>query len=102
MKYKLKKDLPFAKAGEGVYLKPEDLLYKRIALFERTTFPYCIIVNDKIDFWIEEVKPREWWVVIGSHIGIMTGFETEKLAVAYQHEICEPKDLTIIKVREVI
>ncbi len=62
MKYRLKKDLPFAKAGEEVYLKPEDLLYKRIALFDRTTYPYCLIVNDKIDFWIEGIKPREWWV----------------------------------------
>jgi len=102
MKYKLKKDLPFAKAGEEVYLKPEDLLYKRIALFDRTTYPYCLIVNDKIDFWIEEIKPREFWVVRRYNIGIVTGFDSESSAVAYIKQTGNSLQYQITKVREVL
>ncbi len=83
MKYRLKKDLPFAKAGAEVHLFPENLLYKRLALFNDGTYPYCIVGSDEIDLWIEEIKPREFYVTI---------FPNEQINVYHTKHIAELND----------
>ena len=77
MKYRLKKDLPFAKAGEKIYnyvgnpfnndnydcfiKKPKDWIYPPVYLYENNQM---VFIGDKRDLlqggWIEGVKPREW------------------------------------------
>ncbi len=70
MKYKLKKDLPFAKAGDEVIInKYEDvttvkghrngkIFYSRIAGGQ--LHDECVL---KKQGWIEEIKPREFWLL---------------------------------------
>ena len=109
MKYRLKKDLPFAKAGQEleeelpIEYNQSVLWYRedmgnnsRQTLCRRFEIPQYIEEG-----WIEEVKPREWWIAVGTHIGIMTGFESESLAVGYKHQHYKPEDITIVKVREI-
>ena len=55
MKYKLKRDLPFAKAGTEVKLVNE----KKAIEYNG----YQCDIYDLRDGWIEEVKPREWYEV---------------------------------------
>ena len=68
MKYRLKRDLPFAKAGETVYAEEYGISVcdKRI-----DQLPNYRHTQDQVDAevqrlisegWIEEVKPREIWV----------------------------------------
>ena len=56
MKYILKKDLPFAKAGETISYLVNDGLTIRI------NNRYCDICLANKDEWIEEVKPRTFYI----------------------------------------
>lgn len=71
MKYKLKKDLPFAKAGTEIWVDNTLSGWIDAKIYE----PQCgrkeyrvdkimlgTITNLLIEGWIEEVKPREWEV----------------------------------------
>lgn len=66
MKYKLKKDLPFAKAGDPVFLSCGAFVVKdpyqngRVLYIEDSTH------KDKLinEGWIEEVKPREFIIAL--------------------------------------
>ncbi len=63
MEYKLKKDLPFAKAGTRV----DEILHRRgnnTLSFIRIGDCKCYLDANKAHIfdWIEEVKPREWWL----------------------------------------
>lgn len=62
MKYRLKKDLPFAKTGQEVRESLNGIQIKR----NDKSSEFWITLGDKeklIDEgWIEEVKPREFWV----------------------------------------
>ena len=63
MKYKLKKDLPFAKAGSNVVvLASPTTRYKRIQVSDSLSAPMCELHEDQVPLWIEEVKPREWHI----------------------------------------
>lgn len=59
MRYRLKKELPFAKAGDEIHIG--ECIYtddmEAWAIGERGDLKKLIE-----DGWIEEVKPREWWV----------------------------------------
>jgi len=68
MKYKLKKDLPDAKAGAifqwglpGETNKNMDCLYNTSGWCALADFSRDKITN--FDDWFEEVKPREWWEI---------------------------------------
>ncbi len=63
MKYRLKKDLPFAKVGEVIDMGICGT-FENIHLRPNKTGE-CSEDNLKMmlqDGWIEEIKPREWWV----------------------------------------
>lgn len=62
MKYRLKKDLPFAKAGTEIVLHVSNLGYPHLTV-ERQADGYLHIwcrTWQTYDAWIEEVKPREF------------------------------------------
>ena len=97
MKYKLKRDLPFAKAGAEV---------KIISVYSNE-FPHSFytlsikgdlikdwyrieIPKDRFTEWIEEAKPRDWYAVVqGDSI---YGCESDNY----------PSNTSKIKVREVL
>ena len=98
MKYRLKKDLPFAKAGTMI----DDILHCRGI----STLSYIEIGNcrceldaNKINIfdWIEEIKPREWWVNL-YNIGEGGIFKTKEAA----NTVASSGRTEIIKVREVL
>ncbi len=97
MTYKLKRDLPFAKAGAevftddvGVYIMYEEKDYSEAVMLD-----YNLDLDGLIkDGWIEEVKPREWWIVDCS--------EPAWLFTKDQMEIKKENGCKFIKVREVI
>ena len=66
MKYKLKKDLPFAKAGAEVEIggQPLKLVWvMRVTKRKPDDLIYIGTKNELIEGgWIEEVKPREFWI----------------------------------------
>lgn len=99
MQYKLKKDLPFAKAGSIV----DEVQHRKGAPFS----PSLIRVGDlrcqlnanltDIFDWIEEVKPREYW------IGLNDGLLTQECIADNKEAFDFKKSFTeIIKVREVL
>ena len=98
MKYRLKRDLPFAKAGTVI-----DYVYHRRGT---STLSYikigdcrCELDADKINIfdWIEEIKPREFWVNLYD-IGEGGIFKTKEAA----NTVASSGRTEIIKVREVI
>lgn len=107
MKYKLLKDLPFAKAGEEVLsneppakrIKDDTIkTFIRVAtnnIYGLTEFD---IPTDTFYDWIEEVKPREFYVEIRKNDGVATD--------VYEGEMPDSLNMidryNYIKVREVI
>lgn len=101
IKYKLKKDLPFAKAGTVI----KDILHCR----GTSTLSYieigdckCELDANKINIfdWIEEIKPREFWV---------TEHKNDQVGVVNRLSICKEKpdecpvtNCETIKVREIV
>ena len=112
MKYKLKRDLPFAKAGAEV---------KIISVYSNE-FPHSFytlsikgdlikawyrieIPKDRFTEWIEEVKPREWYEIQGTIESDFWGyrFHSYKEAAEYMDKKSyNLKYYSIIKVREVL
>ncbi len=106
MKYGLKKDLPFAKVGAEVKIvssyagSPLHNYYSLSIKGDLIEEWYRIeIPKERFTDWVEEVKPREWWLVI-TNLGFETGFSSEELAIEYANQHCNNSG--IIKVREVI
>ena len=69
MKYRLKRDLPFAKAGDSVCLKIDTCYSAQLITGFIKDPHHTIYLKDKSDLenlisegWIEEVKPREIWI----------------------------------------
>ena len=56
-KYILKKDLPFAKAGDEVLIKKEGLP----SIMTNSGY-LCDLPSFEFDNWIEEVKPRTFYI----------------------------------------
>ena len=75
MKYKLKRNLPFAKAGTEIGLTPKGCI--PISIHNFTDLPKCDVspidiceeyINELIsEGWIEEVKPREFELHINNN-----------------------------------
>lgn len=96
MKYILKKDLPFAKAGDIIAVNDESNIWTVRPISAEIDCPLCDIPEDAIDEWIEEVKPRELYVELFRH-------NLNPSDVATDRELLrEDAKFTIIKVREVI
>ena len=96
MKYKLKKDLPFAKAGAEV------ILDKGVFYFvdgERTWYLGQKIENN-LDDWIEEVRPREWW--IERHTAINQYEDNNIVMHETKPSKCGSCDSELINVQEII
>lgn len=64
MKYRLKKDLPFAKVGKIVDVNYVADLWTVRPLDAKKDYPVCDIPENAKEEWIEEVKPREWDVLV--------------------------------------
>ena len=102
MKYKLKKDLPFAKAGTEVRYfygtSVEHINYNREINAVDIHIPMKDVIQSYFDEgWIEEVKPREWRVIIGKY-GEAKGIYLNELIAGDEVSSSD----TTIKVREVI
>ena len=93
MKYILKKDLPFAKAGETISYLVNDGLTIRI------NNRYCDICLANKDEWIEEVKPREWWIT--EHRNEPVGITTRLSVSDTKPNACLVTECETFKVREV-
>ena len=115
MKYKLKKDLPFAKAGMDVQFSLEVEEHPKLYLCSQdvTDFSsyWITFEGDRDDLkglinegWIIEVKPREWWEINRRETTPLYKFDTYEDASEYIKEKLAGKyfDFDIIKVREVI
>ena len=102
MKYILKKDLPFAKAGsevtkEKLYVPNDPRECYLVDTYWGQRYVIGFVHDILTESFIEEVKPREWWVRIldENHIEItkneieLAGWSFDRLS-------------KIIKVREVI
>ena len=107
MKYRLKKGLPFAKAGEEIICTYLEITYLDKDLYKHTlgygSEEHGDTKNRLLkEGWIEEIKPREFWVVRRYNIGIVTGFDSESSAVAYIKQTGNSLQYQITKVREVL
>ena len=63
MKYRLKKDLPFAKAGDNaVEIENHSLNSEFIVSYRDANHKHysCVIPANNAHLWIEEIKPREF------------------------------------------
>jgi len=102
MKYKLKRDLPFAKAGKEVKVNPTGCI--PFINYSSGEFATTEEYVDKLlsEGWIEEVKPREWWEIERTDVGFYYddrfGSYEEAEGIRNSHY----KNSRIIKVREVI
>jgi len=95
MKYKLKKDLPFAQAGEQARCfygsSVFSITYRMDSVdFNLTSEEYI----DKLirDGWIEEVKPREWYI----SETVVRDYGRERKESFFKHDRSD-----LVKVREV-
>ena len=102
-KYILKKDLPFAKAGTGV-----KIVFNANYSYDLVTIPnqhlsgeQTIKINkDETENWVEEVKPREWNLIVSPGRPNIA-FENIHLAM-YEADEIKDNPVEIVKVREVI
>ena len=117
MNYKLKRDLPFAKAGSEVVLEGDVVIVQeaskqRIAVRvedDPDWYTYRFIGHKKNlnrfikEGWIEEVKPREWWKLYREGLGLLiANFKTKEEAVKHKANNGSCVNDEIIKVREVL
>lgn len=106
MKYRLKKDLPFAKAGDLIYnyegnlfnsegnfdcfVRVDKAIFPAVYLYPKNNMAFIGDKRDLMGEWIEEAKPREWDISIINGI-IPTWYTTDADA-----------KIEKIKVREVL
>ena len=81
-KHLLKKDLPFAKAGAEIKIVQNLLSDKFISIYlPGKGNPQCYIPFSEKDDWIEEIKPREFFIVISP------GRRNEAFAYKYNADV---------------
>ena len=96
MKHRLKKDLPFAKAGEEIKVNDDCDIWTVRPLNIEIDCPLCDIPKETRDEWIEEVKPREFYVELYKD-SLKPSDVSDNI-----NYLREDARFTIIKVREVI
>ena len=99
MKYRLKKDLPFAKAGDKIFQDEINLKYyvnNNMGLF----YVGSDINQLLSEGWIEEVKPREFYIEIRKSDGVAT--DVYELIDASHNSANMIERYDYIKVREVV
>ncbi len=101
MKYILKKDLPFAKAGTAVGVS-KNAGGVPMCLWEHTTPDISKDFIEQLitDGWIEEVKPREFWVLKSSKSGLAVCSTEERADDLADEFVEENQNVEIIKVTE--
>ena len=104
MEYKLKCDLPLAKAGTPINFFGNGSSDKiNIEVTKDGTLKIWITDITRINEWVEEVKPREWYEIIyGVELLVDRRFQSVREAEIYLEGIAKPSNAEIIKVREVI
>ena len=119
MNYRLKKDLPFAKAGTIIELSPSEGCIP-MAIYDFRDLPGSKVSNVTIskeyldelisEGWIEEVKPREWYEIeFDNSREWIKAFNTYRYSTLKEAQerleriVCrDDMPYRIIKVREVI
>jgi hypothetical protein len=101
MEYKLAKDLPYAKAGSKVKVTSTNYVYA----YSTPQEVFYMGIKDQLlkDGWIEEIKRREFWMIIEKSTGrvCQTSQNKKNLLDKWKYEYSA--DFTeIIKAREVI
>ena len=110
MKYKLKKDLPFAKAGMNVRFSLEVEQHPKFYLCSQDVTDFnsywITFEGDRDDLkglidegWLEEIKPREWILEIDI---ALNGEVSHAVRPANAKGRMLHKDSELVKVREVI
>ena len=96
IEYQTARDLPFTKAGHKVEVNPSGCL--PFVNYSTEVFSTTEEYVDKLisEGWIEEVKPREWWVLECETPGLLWAGEDIKA------QLKKNPNLKFIKVREVI
>ena len=102
MKYKLKRDLPFAKAGEEVFEDDTNFYIEA-----EVGIIWCFAeIKDKqkliFEGWIEEVKPREWWEIERTDVSFHYDDRFRSYEDAEDVRNSTYKNSRIIKVQEVM
>ena len=103
MKYKLKKDLPFGKAGMDVQFSLEVEQHPKLYLCSQDVTDFnsywITFEGDRDDLkglitdgWIEEVKPREWYI----SETVVRDYGRERKESFFKHDRSD-----LVKVREV-
>ena len=115
-KYVLKKELPFAKIGDGHILELSEMY---CSLIDKDNFRHPLSFGNELfregverlieEGWIEEVNPREWWVVVDCQDGLSgdgTRLDQEQAESIAEHNNKHPvmdlKPYRAVKVREII
>ena len=102
-KYRLKKDLPFAKAGVEIEIgcnnNYDELINsrkdKKPAIYLKGQVSLQNLLNDG---WVEEIKPREWYIgVCDTYESLHDDYESAKK----WGQTIKSQNQEIIKVREV-
>ena len=106
MKYKLKKDLPFAKAGQTIAFTPSLLHITTLGIRKNYLFDRDDLNELIKDGWIEEIKPRESWTIKDNNYEFLNqtylyGSYSEAERAFSLHKLSSPR-YEIIKVREVL
>ena len=100
-KYRLLKDLPFAKAGAEVGVE--------LAISVRGKDNFLTWIGDPKDLeslidegWIEEVKPREFEVTLNKNGSLVKFFNGKDRFTYTNQPLCDYPPFETIKVREVL
>lgn len=112
MKYILKKDLPWMKAGTVFWFNGDTMKTEGKTLLAEcyeTTRNFFFVEDDAFseanfedNEWVEKVKPREWYeIVFGTQLNQRIRFDTLREAMEHNHKHFEFNNHKIVKVREV-
>ena len=106
MKYKLKKDLPMAKAGQEIHIVEQSNNYCfNMEIWDDAVVRIWYSDLGKLiaDGWIEEVKPREWYCLLNTFNNVIGyGNVNKTICKDFAEKELRKENRTIIKVTEVL